>query len=238
MTLEWQAAWQAVVHHPLFCFGITLGAYQLAMWAYQKTRWMFVQPVLLATALVICVLLLADIRFPEYIRDVHLLSVFLGPTTVALAVPLFMNLRRIRQMFWPIVITLVLGGVVATLSGIGLAWAFGIEHSMLMSLAPKSATSPIAMLVAEEIGGIASLAAVFVLVAGVLGAMFGVEVMRRFGIVHPVAMGFSLGIVSHAVGTSRALQEGEECGAFAALGMSLMGVSVALFLPLAMALFI
>jgi putative effector of murein hydrolase len=107
---------------------------------------------------------------------------------------------------------------------------------MLMSVAPKSVTSPIAMLVAEQIGGIAALAAVFVLITGVLGAIFGPELLRRIGVHHPAAQGMALGLTAHAVGTSRALQEGEETGAFAALSMSLMGMATAVLLPLTVAL--
>ena len=217
MSADWQAAWQAVIHHPLFAFGLTLGSYQLAMAAYERTRWVFLQPVLVSMALVIGSLWLLDIGFEEYRRHSELLTLFLGPATVALAVPLFMNLKRIRQLFWPVLITLVLAGVVATVLGVGLGWLFGVDQQMLMTLAPKSVTSPIAMVVAAEIGGVAALAAVFVLLTGVLGAMFGPELLRLIGVRHPAAHGMALGLAAHAEGTARALQEGEECGAFAAL---------------------
>lgn len=238
MSADWQAAWQAVIHHPLFAFGLTLGSYQLAMAAYERTRWVFLQPVLVSMALVIGSLWLLDIGFEEYRRHSELLTLFLGPATVALAVPLFMNLKRIRLLFWPVLITLVLAGVVATVLGVGLGWLFGVDQQMLMTLAPKSVTSPIAMLVAAEIGGVAALAAVFVLLTGVLGAMFGPEMLRLVGVRHPAAQGMALGLAAHAVGTARALQEGEECGAFAALSMSLMGVATAVLLPLVVALIV
>lgn len=238
MSADWQAAWQAVIHHPLFAFGLTLGSYQLAMAAYERTRWVFLQPVLVSMALVIGSLWLLDIGFEEYRRHSELLTLFLGPATVALAVPLFMNLKRIRLLFWPVLITLALAGVVATVLGVGLGWLFGVDQQMLMTLAPKSVTSPIAMLVAAEIGGVAALAAVFVLLTGVLGAMFGPELLRLVGVRHPAAQGMALGLAAHAVGTARALQEGEECGAFAALSMSLMGVATAVLLPLVVALIV
>jgi len=238
MSADWQAAWQAVIHHPLFAFGLTLGSYQLAMAAYERTRWVFLQPVLVSMALVIGSLWLLDIGFEEYRRHSELLTLFLGPATVALAVPLFMNLKRIRLLFWPVLITLLLAGVVATVLGVGLGWLFGVDQQMLMTLAPKSVTSPIAMLVAAEIGGVAALAAVFVLLTGVLGAMFGPELLRLVGVRHPAAQGMALGLAAHAVGTARALQEGEECGAFAALSMSLMGVATAVLLPLVVALIV
>lgn len=236
MSLDWQGAWQALVHHPLFPFGITLGAFQLAMVAYERTKWVFLQPVLMSMLLVIGVLWACGVDYATYRDGAKILTVFLGPATVALAVPLFLNLKRIRQLFWPVVTTLLVGGVFTTALGIGLAWLFGTDRLMLMTLAPKSVTSPIAMLVAEQLGGVAGLAAVFVLITGILGAVLGPALLRLCGVRHAAALGMALGLTSHAVGTSRALQEGEECGAFAALGMSLMGVFTAVFLPLAVTL--
>ncbi|MBC9249250.1 hypothetical protein A9179_03060 [Pseudomonas alcaligenes] len=236
MSPDWQGAGQALIHHPLFGVGITLAVYQLALAAYEKTRWVFLQPVLVSMAVLIGVLLACGLSYPEYRSSTQLLSVLLGPATVALAVPLYLNLRRIRALLWPVLITLGVAGTLATVLGVALAWAFGADHMMLMTLAPKSVTSPIAMLVAEQIGGVAALAAVFVLITGVLGAMCGPELLRRIGVHHPAAQGLALGITAHAVGTARALQEGDECGAFAALAMSLMGMLTAVILPLAVVL--
>ena len=236
MTLDWQAALDAVIHHPLFAFGLTLGAYQLALAAYEKTRLMFLQPVLVAMIILIATLLALDIDYAEYKQGAKLLTMILGPATVALAVPLYLNMRRVRQVLWPTLITLMLGGLFATVLGVALAWLFGAETLILSTIAPKSVTTPIAMLVAEEIGGAASLAAVFVMITGVLGAMLGIEALRVFRITSPAAQGMALGIVAHAVGTARALQESEEAGAFAALAMSMMGVLTAVLMPLAVAL--
>ena len=238
MSPDWQGAWQALTHHPLFGIGITLGAYQLAMAAYERTRWVFLQPVLVSMLTVIGILLLCGLSFAEYRSSVAPLTLLLGPATVALAVPLYLNLRRIRQLFWPIILTLLIAGTFATVLGAGLAWLFGAERPMLMSMAPKSVTSPIAMLVADQIGGIAALAAVFVMITGVIGAIVGPSILRLCRVHHPAAQGMALGITAHAVGTARALQESDECGAFAALAMSLMGVITAVLLPLAIVLFL
>ncbi|POH82694.1 hypothetical protein CXK91_10800 [Stutzerimonas stutzeri] len=236
MELHWHAAWQALIHHPLFGVGITLAVFQLAYAAYEKTRWVFLQPVLVSMTLIVGVLLLCGIDYDEYRISAQWLTILLGPATVALAVPLYLNLRRIRELFGPIVITLLIAGVFATALGMALAWLFGAERMILMTLAPKSVTSPIAMLVAEQIGGVVALAAVFVMITGVLGAILGPELLRRFGVQHPAARGIALGLTAHAVGTAQALQESEECGAFAALAMSLMGVMTAVLLPLVVAL--
>jgi len=236
IELHWQAAWEALIHHPLFGVAITLAVFQLAYAAYEKTRWVFLQPVLVSMTLIVGILLLCGIDYDEYRISAQWLTLLLGPATVALAVPLYLNLRRIRELFGPIVITLLVAGVFATALGMALAWAFGADDMILMTLAPKSVTSPIAMLVAEQIGGVVALAAVFVMITGVLGAIFGPELLRRFGVQHPAARGIALGLTAHAVGTAQALQESGECGAFAALAMSLMGVMTAVLLPLVVAL--
>ncbi|MDR3453527.1 LrgB family protein [Pseudomonas sp. MWU13-2100] len=236
MNLDWQGAWAAVIHHPLFGIGITLGAYQLVLAGFEKTRWIFLQPVLASMALVVGILLLCGLEYAEYRRSTEILGTLLGPATVALAVPLYLNLRRIRQLFWPIFTTLVIGGILATGLGVLLGWLFGADHMILMTLLPKSVTSPIAMLVAEQIGGVGALAAVFVLITGVIGAIAGPWLLTRLGVQAAEARGMALGMTAHAVGTSVALQESEECGAFAALAMSLMGVATAVLLPLAVTL--
>ena len=236
MSLDWHGAVEAVIHHPLFGIGITLGAYQLVLAAYDKTRWIFLQPVLVSMLVVIAVLLTCGVSYAEYRKSTEIMNILLGPATVALAVPLYLNLRRIRQLFWPTLTTLVIGGVVATGACLLLGWWLGAEHMILMTMAPKSVTSPIAMLVAEQIGGVAALAAVFVLITGVIGAIFGPALLSACRVHSPEARGMALGISAHAVGTAVALEESEETGAFAALGMSLMGVVTAVFLPLAVSL--
>ena len=236
MNLDFPAAWQALIHHPLFGLGVTLGVYQLAVVAYERTRWIFLQPVLLSMVLLVCLLLATGLEYVEYSTSVSPLILLLGPSTVALAVPLYLNLRRIRQLLVPILVTLLVAGVFATVFGVLLGWLLGADRLVLMTLAPKSVTSPIAMLVADEIGGVAALAAVFVMITGVLGAMFGPALLDLCRVRHPAARGMAMGMTAHAVGTSRALQESEECGAFSALAMSLMGVATAVVLPLVVAL--
>jgi putative effector of murein hydrolase len=115
-----------------------------------------------------------------------------------------------------------------------IASAMGAQLPVLASLSGKSVTMPIAMLAAEQLGGLASLAAVFVMLTGVIGTALGPWLLGLFNITHPAARGLSYGINAHAIGTARALEEGSECGAFSALGMSLLGVISAVFLPLLM----
>ncbi len=232
--LDWRLAWSDVLAHSLFAVVLTLIAFQLALMLYRRSGWLVLQPVMIGMLLVVATLTLVGVEYPRYREGAAPIAMLLGPATVALAVPLYRHLRRIRQLFWPIVITLVVGGLLCVALTLAIAWLLGAELPVLMSLAPKSATMPIAMLVAEELGGLASLAAVFVMLTGVIGTALGPLLLRWAGVEHPAARGLSYGINAHAIGTARALEEGDECGAFAALGMSLLGILIALLLPFAL----
>lgn len=231
-------AWQAVAGHPLFLLGLTLGAYQLGLALYERTRMAVFHPVLVSVAILVVLLSVLGFEYATYREAVWPLVILLGPATVALAVPLYLNLRRIRLYFWPVVLTILLGGLFATVITLLIAWALGADLMILMTLAPKSVTSPIAMLVAEQIGGIPELAAVFVMFTGVLGPLFGPWLLRKCKITEPAAWGMAMGMTAHAVGTSRAIEEGEEQGAFSALAMSLLGAATALLLPLGVTLWL
>jgi len=233
-VLDWRLAWNDVLAHSLFAVVLTLIAFQLALMLYRRSGWLVLQPVMIGMLLVVATLTLVGVEYPRYREGAAPIAMLLGPATVALAVPLYRHLRRIRQLFWPIVITLVAGGLLCVALTLAIAWLLGAELPVLMSLAPKSATMPIAMLVAEELGGLASLAAVFVMLTGVTGTALGPLLLRWAGVEHPAARGLSYGINAHAIGTARALEEGDECGAFAALGMSLLGILIALLLPFAL----
>lgn len=233
-VLDWRLAWNDVLAHSLFAVVLTLIAFQLALMLYRRSGWLVLQPVMIGMLLVVATLTLVGVEYPHYREGAAPIAMLLGPATVALAVPLYRHLRRIRQLFWPIVITLVVGGLLCVTLTLAIAWLLGAELPVLMSLAPKSATMPIAMLVAEELGGLASLAAVFVMLTGVIGTALGPLLLRWAGVEHPAARGLSYGINAHAIGTARALEEGDECGAFAALGMSLLGILIALLLPFAL----
>ncbi len=233
-VLDWRLAWNDVLAHSLFAVVLTLIAFQLALMLYRRSGWLVLQPVMIGMLLVVATLTLVGVEYPRYREGAAPIAMLLGPATVALAVPLYRHLRRIRQLFWPIVITLVVGGLLCVALTLAIAWLLGAELPVLMSLAPKSATMPIAMLVAEELGGLASLAAVFVMLTGVIGTALGPLLLRWADVEHPAARGLSYGINAHAIGTARALEEGDECGAFAALGMSLLGILIALLLPFAL----
>ena len=224
-----------LTHHPLFAIALTLAAFLIAAWLYRRSGWLVLQPVLVSVTLIVATLLLFGVDYATYRAGAEPVAWLLGPATVALAVPLQHNIKRIRQLFWPVMITLTAGGMLSVALTLAIGWAMGADWSVVMSLAPKFVTMPIAMPVAEQIGGVASLAAVMVMLTGVIGTAMGPLLLRWAGVDHPAARGLSYGINAHAIGTAHALQEGEECGAFAALAMSLLGIGTALLLPLLLA---
>ena len=231
---ELQTLWRALVMHPLFALGLTLLAFQFALWLYRRSGWLLLQPVMVAMLLVIATLSACSLDYPTYRQGAAPIALLLGPATVALAVPLYLNLKRIRLLLLPILLTVLTGGALTVLLTLLIAYGLGARMPVLMSLSTKSVTMPIAMLVTEQLKGIVPLAAVLVMLTGVIGTALGPLLLRWAGVDHPAARGLSYGINAHAIGTARALEEGEESGAFAALAMSLLGVLTAVLLPLAM----
>ena len=224
--------WVYLAASPLLGLTITLLAYLLAMALHRRCRMHpLTNPVLIAAALLVTLLLLTDTPYPTYFADAQFVHFLLGPATVALAIPLYAQLGKVRAMRWPVLLGLSVGSVCAVASAMGIARALGASVPTQLSLAPKSVTTPIAMAVAERIGGIASLAAVLVMVTGIVGGVVAPALFRWLRIKDHAIQGFALGVVAHGIGTARAFAISEQAGAFAALAMGLNGAITALLLP-------
>lgn len=188
-------------------------------------------PVLTAVALIVGVLTLFDVPYATYREGTRWLDMLIGPATVALAVPLYVQRTRIVQQLGPIALALGVGCVVAIVMTMGMAWALGGSWQTIASLAPKSATVPIALPVAEAGGGMPSLAAVAVAITGICGAMLTPVLPKLLGITGEAQQGFAVGLTAHAIGTARALQISPTMGAFAALAMGLNGMLTGALTP-------
>lgn len=227
-----------LAQHPLFWIGVTLLAWQIGVWCHRRSgQHILIQPILIALLLTAVAVTFVDVPFDDYYADTRPIHLLLGPVTVALAVPLYFNLRLIARLWLPLTVALLLTGITAVALTVLIAKAFGAPELILATLAPKSVTGPIAMLVAHDLAGLPGLAAVLVLLTGVAGAVIGPPLLHRFGVQDDAAVGFALGLSAHAVGTARAFAISDRCGAFAALDMGLMGVTTAILLPLAWPLF-
>ncbi|MBS7349978.1 MAG: LrgB family protein [Comamonas sp.] len=230
-----QAQWQSST---ITWLVLTVGVYLLAMQLYRRSRFYpLLIPVFTAVAVIVAVLFITDTPYADYRAGTQWLTLWIGPATVALGVPLYAQRQRVMALWRPILVALLVGCWVGLLSAIGIAWALGGSWQTLVSLAPKSATIPIALPMAERLGGLASLAAVAVAITGVVGAMGSAWLMRLLRIQSPAVHGFTLGLAAHAIGTARGMQIHPVAGAFAALAMGLNGVATALFMPWVLAWF-
>lgn len=221
-----------LAHSPLPWLVLTLLAYLAGVWLFQRSGGNpLLIPVLTAVAMVVGVLWLTGTPYPVYFEGVQPLYFLIGPATVALAVPLYGQLDRIRQMWLPIGIALLVGSSAAIVSALGVAWALGGSLETLMSLAPKSASMPFALPVAERLGGLASLAAVAVAITGIAGTIMARPLLNLLRVHDPAVRGFAVGLTAHAIGTAREIQDNQTAGAFAALAMGLNGIATAVLVP-------
>lgn len=211
---------------------VTLGVYYLAHMLYQKSgQQPLLHPVLTSIIVIIAGLVAAGFDYQQYMVGGQLIHFFLGPATVALAFPLYQNLELVKQMWLPILVTVVVGVLIGATSAVGLAQLLDASHATQMSLAPKSVTTPVAIVVSEQLGGIQALTAGFVIITGVVGAMCGSLIFKWLGIDDPKIKGIAMGVSAHGVGTARALQIHPVMGAFSGLGMALSAMLIAFILP-------
>ena len=229
--------WVYLSSTPLFGLTATLCAYVLAQVFYtrmQQAPW--ANPVLWTVATIACGLLATGTPYPTYFSGAQFIHFLLGPAVVALAWPLWQRREELRQRWGRFVLAAVVGGIAASGSAVALAWAFGLPMDVVASLAPKSVTAPVAMGVAEKIGGIPALAAVFAVITGMVGALSGKYLFDLLRIPRDTpgwtARGFALGTASHGIGAARALQVHADAGAYAALALGLQVVAASLLIPL------
>lgn len=224
--------WVYLSAQPLLWLTLTLAAYLLAIVLHRKAGGHpAVNPVLVSVTILVALLSLTGTPYQRYFDGAQFVHFLLGPTTVALAIPLYSQLKRLVAMGGPLLVALVVGSLTAGLSAYVIGALLGASAPTVASLAPKSVTTPIAMGVAERLGGLASLTAVFVILTGIFGAIFASGLLRRLGVKDEASVGFAMGLASHGIGTARAFQLSEQTGAFAALAMGLNGLFTALTLP-------
>lgn len=228
-----QETWVYLSATPLFHLTLTLLAFQVATSVFEKSgRNPFLNPVLVAVLLIVGTLLLTQTDYATYFEGAQFVHFLLGPATVALALPLFKQWHLVRQSALAISVSVVVGSLTAILSAVLVAWTMGSSISIIASIAPKSATAPVAMALAEALGGLPSLTAVLVIVSGILGAAFGQKWLDLLGVTDERARGSAIGVASHGIGTARALQISETAGAFSGLAMGLNALVTAIVLPI------
>lgn len=231
--MQFDVLWVYLARQPLLWLAVTVTVYWLAKHLYTAMRsFPLLNPVMVAIAVILGLLLVTNTDYDQYFDGAQFIHFLLGPATVALAVPLIEQLATLKRSLVPLSAALLVGALTGILSTVALCWALDVDGRMMLSLLPRSITTPIAMGVSHQIGGSAELTVVFVVITGVLGAAFGPQLLGRLMQDDPIASGFALGVAAHGIGTARAFESSEQAGAFAGLGMGLNGALTAILIPL------
>ena len=218
---------------PLLWLALTVAAYAAAarlQKALGGSPW--ANPVMLSVALIVAVLLASRTDYPTYFEGAQFVHFLLGTATVALAVPLRRQWPAVKAALTPLIAALLAGNLVGALVALGVLQLFGAPQQLQLSIAPKSVTAPVAMGIAEKIGGLPALTAVLVIGTGILGATMATPLLNAMRLKDHAARGLAVGIAAHGIGTARAFQVSELAGTFAGIGMAASTVIASFLVPL------
>lgn len=238
LSLHLFHVWAYLQARPLFGLASTLCAWEVACIIDRRAgHKAFSNPTVLAVILLIAGLLITGTSYQTYFSGAVYIYFLLGPATVALAVPMYANWPAIKRHFIPIMVSLSAGSVVAAGSAMLIAQTLGAPHMIVISLGPKSVTTPIAMGVSQELGGLPALTAVFVIITGLFGTLICVPLFKLAKIKDWQAQGLAAGTAAHGIATSHMIRLNETAGAFGGLAIGLNGVFTSLALPLLVLIF-
>ena len=216
---------------PVFGVVLSLLAFEAGVLIRRKSGHSLMNPLLIAILLVIAVLIVLDIPYEEYNRGGRIISFFLAPATIALALPLYRVFYLFRKNALPILLGILFGSAAGIASVILLARLFGLSDELTASLIPKSITTPIGMVLSEQLGGIPPVTVVVIILTGITGSVIGPLLQKAARLEDPVAMGIAMGCCSHAIGTARAMEIGETEGAMSGLTIAVAGVITVFLAP-------
>ena len=222
---------RTIITNEYFMLALTFGVFYAAKTIQRRLGWVLFNPILIAIAIIIFFLLVMDIPYEKYHEGAKMIEFWLKPAVVALGVPLYLQLSSIKQQFLPILASQLMGCIAGIVSVVVISKLLGASDVVIMSLASKSVTTPIAMEVTQVLGGIPSLTAAIVVITGLIGAIIGFKTLSVSHINNPMALGLSMGAASHALGTSAAMDRDQFVGAYASLGLTLNGIFTALLTP-------
>lgn len=221
----------ALLNSPFFGLTLCIATYLLGRWLQKKTGWLLANPVIIATALCIAVLVLLEIPYEVFYQGAAVIHWMLGPVTALLALGIYNQRQVLREYFVPVLVGCVTGSVTSIVSVLGLCRLFGVDRAVAAAMMPKSCTTPIAISIAESHGGVAAIASCCVMIAGITGAVCAPAFAKWLGIKEPVAQGIATGACSHALGTTKAREMGEVQGAMSSIAIGVCGL-ISVFLSL------
>lgn len=221
-----------ILTNPFVLIALTFAIYLACQRLQKRTGQKLLNPILITVVLMVAYLMTLHIDYDSYAQGGRMIEFWLKPAVVALGVPLYKQLKTIRRQLLPLLLSQLAGSVAGILSVTFLARLLGATEPVVMSLAPKAVTTPIAMEISQAMGGIPPLTAAVVVCTGIFGGMAGFQIVKLSRIKSPIAGSLSVGTASHAVGTAAALERGQRYGAFSSLGLTLNGLLTSLLAPL------
>ncbi len=219
------------IQSEIFILLLTFLVYFAAQILQKKTKLMLLNPILISIIIIICFLTVFNIDYSTYKSGSRIIEFFLKPAVVALGVPLYRQLENIKKQAIPVMLSQLAGCIAGIVSVVLLAKILGASKEVILSLAPKSVTSPIAIEISKIIGGIPALTASVTIVVGVFGAVFGYKILQLLKIDSAFAQGISMGTAAHGIGTSKSMEISSRYGAMSGLGLILNGIFTALLTP-------
>lgn len=224
--------------HPLFGLLLSLACYRAGYWIASKVKISFVNPLILSTGFAVAFLLIFNIPLESYQAGGQMILVFLGPATVALALPLYRELALLKKHLFAVLMGVLSGSAAGVACIIFLSKALNLDLKLILSLVPKSITTPMGMELSKQIGGEVPITISAIVATGMIGALLASSLCRVFRIRHAVAKGIAIGTASHAMGTSRAVEIGQTEGAMSSLAMGIAGVMTVVMAPYLIQLFL
>ncbi|GAA0182245.1 LrgB family protein [Clostridium sediminicola] len=221
-----------ILNTPLFGVIISIITFEIGLLISKKTKSAIFNPLLISIILVILILLKFDISLKVYNKGGSLIAFFLTPATVILAVPLYKKFAIFKANALPIIIGITIGSISGILTVTILSKLLGLSDNILMSLMPKSITTPIGIEISKQIGGVPSLTATAIIITGIFGAIIGPNICKIFKIKDKVATGIAMGTAAHAIGTSKAIEMGETEGAMSGVAIGIAGLVTVVLVPI------
>lgn len=209
---------------PLFGIVLCVFTFELGVWLNKKLKTPICNPLLVAIALIIAVLQVFQIPLENFMVGGDVISLFLAPATAVLALSVYSQLEVLKKHFLPVVCGCLAGSIVSMVSAGALCMAFGLDDALTAAMIPKSVTTPIAMEISRQHGGLVAVTVAAVIFTGILGAILSPLLIKIFHISHPVAQGVGIGTSSHAVGTTKAVELGEIQGAMSGISIGVSGI--------------